>query len=42
MLIFTLIFRLKTNKSYKIIIITIDSYPNFQISPKIPHFFPIF
>jgi hypothetical protein len=40
LLIFTPIFELKTNKSYKITLLTIASHPIFQISPKIHHFFP--
>jgi len=38
MLIFTLIFRLKTNKSYKITILTIANHPIFQKIPQKPSF----
>jgi len=34
MLIFTLIFRLKTNKSYKTTLFTIANHPNFQNFPQ--------
>ena len=37
-LIFTLIFMLKTNKSYKIILYAVASRPIFKISPKITYF----
>jgi len=37
-LIFTPIFELKTNKSYKITLFALASHPNFQISPQKPSF----
>jgi hypothetical protein len=42
MLIFTPIFTLKTNMSYKITLFAAANHPIFQISPKIPHFLPFF
>jgi hypothetical protein len=42
MLVFTLIFTLKTNMSYKITPYTTANRPIFQISPKIPHFLLFF
>ena len=42
MLIFTLIFSPKTNKSYKITLFTTTNHPNFQNFPQKPLFFLIF
>jgi hypothetical protein len=42
LLIFTPIFTLKTNKSYKITLFTITNHPNFQNSPQNPLIFDFF
>jgi len=42
MLIFTLIFRPKTNKSYKITLFTIINHPIFQNFPQKPYISPYF